>query len=95
MVAEIVEDAIFDERHHVLRVALISRELHLRIKILKRFQHSVFSMLIFQTNQVLGHVDVGSLIRSSNVVNKPNFRLEENDFEGSSDVFYIEEVPLV
>ena len=33
VVAEIVEDAIFDECHHVLRAALISRELHLRIRI--------------------------------------------------------------
>lgn len=47
------------------------------------------------TNQVLGHIDVGSLVGSSDVVNKPNFCLEENDFEGSGDVFHIEEVPLV
>ena len=31
VVAEIVEDAIFDESHHILRIALVSRQLHLNV----------------------------------------------------------------
>ena len=48
-----------------------------------------------QLHQVLGHVQIGSLVRSADVVNQPDLRLEEHDLKGSRHVLHEQEVPLV
>ncbi len=52
-------------------------------------------MLTTKANEITSNFYVFPLVRSSNVVNQPNFSFKKDNLEGSSYIFHVKKVTLI
>ena len=64
-------------------------------KIEQKYKYLFASRCASKSNQILGDVDVLSLVGAADVVDQSDSSLKQNDLEGASNVFYEQKVSLV